>query len=341
MTIVTKKALISTMSRASIQSPPSKASPAPAEFADNVVWAAWLYYNDELTQAEIAARLHVSRATVVNYLQEARRLGIVTIRLDPQLVGRTELANMLCERFDLEAATVFPSIEEQPSHRTVGRAGARVLSTLLEPGDRLGVAWGRTILSAARAVEYNGIGDLTIVQLAGSSSSTQDFAPELCTSLMANALQARCANLHAPAVVTSKEVRDLFLKEPALVRQFELIHSVNKVVYGVGDLEADSTFADSQLMSSDRLEAIRREGRAIGVLLGQFIGPDGEPVQGPIDDRLIGLKVEELSKIPQRICLAGGARKYPAIRAVLRGRLATHLVTDSDTATALLEDELA
>jgi DNA-binding transcriptional regulator LsrR (DeoR family) len=53
----------------------------PTEFDDAVNWAAWLYYADEMTQSEIAKTLNVSRATVVNYLQEARSRGIVSIRI--------------------------------------------------------------------------------------------------------------------------------------------------------------------------------------------------------------------------------------------------------------------
>jgi len=40
-----------------------------------VIEAAWLYYHDGLNQAEIAKRLEVSRATVVNYLHEVREKG--------------------------------------------------------------------------------------------------------------------------------------------------------------------------------------------------------------------------------------------------------------------------
>ncbi len=40
---------------------------------DAILEAAWCYYHDGQTQSEIAARLGVSRASVVNYLAEARR----------------------------------------------------------------------------------------------------------------------------------------------------------------------------------------------------------------------------------------------------------------------------
>ena len=44
----------------------------PPEFEDALVWVAWLYYADQLTQSEIAQVLKVSRATIVKMLQDAR-----------------------------------------------------------------------------------------------------------------------------------------------------------------------------------------------------------------------------------------------------------------------------
>ena len=51
---------------------------------DIVVETAWLYYHDGMNQNEIAAHLQVSRATVVNYLQEARERGFIHIKLAPE-----------------------------------------------------------------------------------------------------------------------------------------------------------------------------------------------------------------------------------------------------------------
>ncbi len=42
---------------------------------------ALLYSGEGLTQSEIAKRMNVSRATVVNQLRESRELGIVDIRI--------------------------------------------------------------------------------------------------------------------------------------------------------------------------------------------------------------------------------------------------------------------
>jgi len=42
-----------------------------------VIGVAWMYYQDGMNQKDIADKLGISRATVVNYLQEARERGYI------------------------------------------------------------------------------------------------------------------------------------------------------------------------------------------------------------------------------------------------------------------------
>jgi DNA-binding transcriptional regulator LsrR (DeoR family) len=182
-----------------------------------------------------------------------------------------------------------------------------------------------------------GVERLTVVQLSGSSTgSSADFSPELCSSLLANKLGARCVNLLAPAVLSTSELRDRLLAEPALITQFGLIRSANKVLFGVGDIGASSTVRAAELASEQAIDAYVDSG-AVAAIIGRFIDAEGRAVAGELDSRMIGLTVEELKTIPTRLCVAGGPTKITAIRAALRGGYATHLVTDIATAEALLK----
>ena len=74
-----------------------------------VIEAAWMYYHDGLNQSEIAKLLQVSRATVVNYLQEARERGYIRISLEPTVFTSHQLAQDLRDKFGLQAAFVLPT----------------------------------------------------------------------------------------------------------------------------------------------------------------------------------------------------------------------------------------
>lgn len=317
--------------------PPQGARPVPAEFDDVVSWVTWLYYADELTQSEIAGVLGVSRATVVKMLQEAREQKLVTVSVNVDLVSRTRAARALSQAFGLSGATVIPSAGNGMLQERLGRAGARVLAARIVAGDVIAVAWGRTVLSVARAMPAgNAADDLTVVQLLGSSpGSSAEFSPELCSSLLAGRLNARCANLLAPAVLSTAALRDQLLAEPAMISQFRLIHTATRVLFGIGDLGPGSTVRESELTTQNVIDAYVAAG-AVGIVAGRFLAADGTPVLGLLDNRMIGLTLEELAKVPDRLCVAGGQDKVVAIRAGLRAGYVSHLVTDLDTADALL-----
>lgn len=308
----------------------------PVEFdGDATVWAAWLYYEERLTQEDVAERLGVSRATVNNLLQEARNRDVVSISVAPEYLQGVSLARRLCDRFSLAHAMVIPAGDPSTASERVGRAGARLLSQVLMPDDVLGVAWGRTVLALAHALPALALPTMSVVQIAGSAISTEEFSPEFCTSIIGNKIGARCINLHAPGIVSRPEVKALLMKEPTLRKQFEIIRSCSKIVFGIAGLDQASLPSRSGYLSPEIRQSYLNRG-AVGVLAGRFITRDGAPLLGEFDDRMIGMTLGEIKSIPKRICVAGGSDKAEAIAAMLEGGYATTLVTDAAAAEKLL-----
>ena len=100
----------------------------PPEFPDVVTWAAWLYYIDQMTQIDVAKVLGVSRASVVNYLQEARDRGLVSIQFDQKSISETVISKSIMEKYGLDSCVVIPKAVEQANlSERLGAAAARVL----------------------------------------------------------------------------------------------------------------------------------------------------------------------------------------------------------------------
>ena len=326
--------------------PLSNGRSLPLEFGGDIVaWAAWLYYVEELTQNDVAARLGVSRATVANYLGEARQRGLVTISVDAGMLARMQVSQALARLHGLVGAFVIPAsgtpvgAGDDPSlARRLGTAGARILIDRLGRDDILGVAWGRTVHALAEALPERRMPEVRVVQVAGSSLGGDDFSPEFCTATIAARLGARCMNLHAPAFVSSQSLRDSLKAEPALKKQFALIDRCDRIVFGVGALEETSTFADTSFLPPNTAADYLSRG-AVGAALGRFIDAQGRETPGPLQHRIIAIDIDTLKAAPERICIAGGPEKITALRAALRGGFATHLITDMLTARGLLEDQ--
>jgi lsr operon transcriptional repressor len=71
-------------------------------------------------------------------------------------------------------------------------------------------------------------------------------------------------------------------------------------------------------------------------VLGTVIDAQGVPLAHPINERVIGIGLPDLTHIPNVILAAGGDHKVPVIRALLGLGSVNTFVTDEATARALL-----
>lgn len=314
---------------------------ARASGEDAVIQVAWMYYYDGRNQQEIAQTLGISRATVVNYLQEAREKGLIRITLAAPAFTTHRLALDLCERFGLAGAYVVPddgtSLED--GFLRVVRGAAMWLPDLLAQGDRLGVAWGRTVYELAELVEARPVEDLAVLQLVGSMATPYGFTAEACSTRLAQRLGARCLNLHAPAIVSRAALAAELREEPILKAQLDQLETVNKLLFSVGTATAESHIVLSGLATPEDLRWYVDRG-AVGVICGRFIDADGHQLPGPMEDRMIGIPLTRLVGLDMGILITPGLDKVAATRAAIRGGYATHLVTGTTVAEALLAEAI-
>jgi DNA-binding transcriptional regulator LsrR (DeoR family) len=78
---------------------------------------------------------------------------------------------------------------------------------------------------------------------------------------------------------------------------------------------------------------------AVGSINLRYFNAAGVVVPSELHERVIGLTLDEMRKIPRVIGVAGGASKRKAIRAALDARLIRGLVTDQVTAAHMLAAE--
>ena len=302
-----------------------------------VIEAAWLYYHDGLNQNEIAAHLGVSRATVVNYLQEAKERGFIRISLAPEAFTTHRLAQELREKFGLQAAFVVPDgIDgDEDALLRVARGAAEWLPSLLTSGDRLGVSWGRTVYEVAEAMPQSQTTDITVSQLVGSMATPYGFTAEICSAHMAARLGAKLINLHAPAVLSDPDLAARLRAEPIIRDQIDALSHCNKAVFAAGSCDHSSHIVGSGVASHDDLERYIAKG-AVGVLCGRFIGADGAFIPGELDERMIGVELDKLLGLDMGLLVSVGSDKVQPMLAAIAGGYVTHMVTSEATAMAVL-----
>ena len=309
----------------------------PLRYGDDpYVWACWLYYEDGMTQGDIADVMGISRATVNSYLAEARERGIVNISIEPARLASLTVARELKRHFGLVDCLVVPSDDNaRPLIERLGGAGAQALQRLLKSGDTIAVSWGRTVLSVGERAFASGLQDVTVVQATGGTRASFAYTPELCAASIADAVGGKLTNISAPAIVSTTEIRDMLLREPLIESQFQTLSRANKALFGISSQRPNSTIHSSGFFESVSLQDYLARN-AVGVVAGRFIDGHGRPISGPLDDRTIGISLEMLKNIGLRIAVAGGFDKVPAILAALRGGFANVLITDAATARGIL-----
>jgi DNA-binding transcriptional regulator LsrR (DeoR family) len=72
--------------------------------------------------------------------------------------------------------------------------------------------------------------------------------------------------------------------------------------------------------------------------LGRFLDKNGDPVLPEIDGRIIGMPLEEVKNIPEKVMAAAGEHKISIILAACQKGFVDTLITDEPTADLLLTE---
>ncbi|MBC7320585.1 sugar-binding transcriptional regulator [bacterium] len=308
------------------------------EYLHTVVKVAHLYYTEEKTQEEIARQLGISRPTISRMLDYAKKSGIVSIRLNVPNEIFPELEDKLEKMFSLEEVVIVASNENTALlKQNLGRGGADLLKRKIKGIESLGISWGSTLYE----VVNNFPSDLTypeikVVQLVGGMNplNSSVYADELAKSL-ALKLDGSAYILRAPMVVDNPEIRDALLKESHIRDVLSLACKVDVAIVGIGAMDNNSILLTSGCVSEEELEEIKEKG-GVGDILGRFYDLDGKPILSSLENRIVGIGIEELRKIPYVIGVAGGKNKLRAVLGALRMKVLNGLVTDEQTARELL-----
>lgn len=301
-----------------------------------------LYYEAGLKQPEIATRLRLSQPKVSRVLKQAQTEGIVRISVLAPKGANPELEQGLEEAFGLGEVEVvdISHDDDEAAVRELGAAAAYQLETTVRSGDIIGVSsWSATLLAMVDAMHpVAGITGTRVVQILGGGGdpAAEGHATHLIRRL-AHLLHGEGTFLPAPSSVGSKGARDVLLDDPFVARAMSLFEKLDVALVGIGGQEPSGLLASSgNVFSPEELRIVRAAG-GVGDIGLRYLCQDGEPVRSALDDRVIGIELEQLKKVPRAIGVAGGPGKTEAIHAALLGGWVNGLITDRPTAERLLE----
>lgn len=303
---------------------------------------ALLYYGEGLNQSDIAKRMNVSRATIVNMLRDCRDRGIVEIRVNGEMLASSSLSRDMCEKFGLADVYISRSRSGKKAkpHRQetldqLGRVAAMALLDVVSPGDTVGVAWGETIKAVSSAIPRQTVADVTVCQMIGSMVSDRVPASEDCTIRIANRLDAKCYTLHAPASLSSAKLAEQLREEPMIASQLGRLSHLDLAVFSIGNTDQETHIVSAGIASAAELQQAVAKG-AKGVVCCRFIDAEGKQIALPSDERTIAIGISELCAPPKKLLVAAGDDRAEAVLAAIKGGLVTHLCVDETLAESLI-----
>jgi len=301
---------------------------------------AWAYHVEGLTQEKVAEKLGVTRLRVNKALAEAKRIGLVRVTLNTAYAACAELEDGLVTRFGLDQAFVAPEPSNPQDVQMVVAAGLGnyLTDVLADPAIRLfGMSWGNTLNLATRFVTALSRPDLEVISVMGGLTKGSDLNSFEITTRLADLLGAQHSYFTAPLYAGSAASRDTIMQLDVFRSILDKLRSVDAMAMAVGDLSTRSLLMRDGLPSDVSIADLAAKG-GVGDVLGMVIDAEGQPIDHPINERVIGIGFADLARIPNVIAAGGGAQKVAVISALLRRNVVNTLVTDEATARLLLSN---
>lgn len=299
---------------------------------------AWACEIEGMTQADAAKRFGITRLRVNKALSEARRRGILRVNVDSIYAAAAELEWKLEHKFRLLRAIVVPSPQDAGSVTPLVAAGlGSHLGEVLQDENlsHFGMSWGNTLNLATRHMSPLDRPDLEIVSIMGGVSRGSDVNSYEITTRLADLCNAEHSFFTAPLYASSAESQAMFMEQDVIRDMLTKIRSCGAVGLAAGDLDSSLLVRDAMPAGVDPTELVALGG--VGDIMGYILDAEGALIDHPINSRVIGVSLDELDRIENVILAAGGLHKVPIVTAALKRGLVDTLVTDENTATALLD----
>ncbi len=263
-----------------------------------------------------------------------RDLVRIEIRVPAELDA--ERSDALRARYGLRHAVVVESpadAEETPDPENLGEVAADLLGELVNEGDVLGLAWGRSTIHMAAALDR--LPPCTVVQLTGVyDAGTAERGSVEAVRRAAQVSGGDAHPIYAPMLLPDAATAEALRHQTGIARAFEYFDKVTVACVSIGSWEPGISTVHDMLSDEERAHYA-----SLGVaaeMSAHLFDADGRRVGRDLGERCITVKADQLRRIPEVVAIAGGQRKAAAIDAVLRSGLVTSLVTDTSAADYLM-----
>ena len=206
--------------------------------------------------------------------------------------------------------------------KDVARCGSEYFLSVLKDGDTVSVTGGSTMLEFANSIKtdkrYN---DVTVVPARGSMG--KDVA------ITSKKLHSQYKLLNIPDELGEESMK-MLSQEPEIKNTLDYIQKTDVLVFAIG--KADE-MAKRRKLPEDKVNEIISKG-AVGEAFGHYFNENGEIVYKL---NTAGIDLETFKNVEESIAIFAGKRKANALIALSNINKNIVLITDEESAQAILE----
>lgn len=305
-----------------------------------LVKVAQMYYVEGLKQEEIAQSLKLSRSMISLYLSEARELGIVEISIHDPLLNNEALASQFMDEFQLDRCLVIPTSirEERVLRKIIAQRAIDQINQSLKDKHTVGLAWGRFChqLVTVYVNQTHDWGKNVVPLIGGSNQTAPYFQINEMVRHLAEKMDGTPFFIHAPALVSDQREKELYFQSKTLQAIQAKWQSMDLVITGIGSLPRSKDLNRAVFIGEYEIFKELENLKAVGDICARYFTVEGEFIKGEYYNRTVAVPLEDLKKTRDIIALAGGKDKVQPILGALRTGIVKHLITDEQTAQAIV-----
>jgi DNA-binding transcriptional regulator LsrR (DeoR family) len=299
------------------------------------------YYIDDMTQAEIASRLNLSRVAVSRYLSRAKRDGLIEFKIKyPENYDLNKYDKLELEfkkNYGLKECIIVPSsknITETLQHLQYRLV--ELLEKTVKDKTFLGVGWGTTLEKIAHLMEINNKKDIKVIPLIGGYGRLfDDKHSNNIAQIIAKKFGGTSYVVNIPAFFDTKEIKESIERDSTTKGILRLTKKVDVAILCMGDLSTDSSLYQTGQLSQEDLDYLANLG-VIGDINYIFVDKDGNIMPNEISERTINIYPLELMNTTKYVIgIAITPRKAQILHAALKGGMINVLMTDVEAANEI------
>lgn len=303
---------------------------------DDAARAAWLYYVGGMRQDRIAEELGISRQGAQRLVARAAQEGMIRVRIEHPIAACQQLGRDLSRRYGLEMVRIAPSLRGSgDALKAITPVAAGYLESFLASSEPqvVGLGTGRTLKAVADEMQALDGSAHKLVSLIGNVAPDGSASFYEVVMRFADRTKAAHYPMSVPVMARDDDELALYQSLPHVRSARELAKTADTVIVGIGQIEDDAPLFVDGFITSEELSSLRAAGAA-GEICGHVFNEEGQYLDHPVNRMMVGVRVPVTQG--RTLCIAGGASKIKPLRGALTGGLLSGLITDEDTAAALL-----